>query len=97
MVLAWCLKKQNRHRDTESQRRGRIRSVQKCQQILTLFVLIFLCVSVSRWLRLVFHQPVRASRKIISPSFDLPVLKSGYAYSAEGDGVKVDSNDLAVN
>jgi hypothetical protein len=53
------LKKQNRHRDTETQRRGRIRTYLKRQQILTCFVLIFLCVSVSLWLRLVFHQPAR--------------------------------------
>src|SRR5258708_25306785 len=48
-----------RHRVTESQRREGFRTYQKCQQILTLFVLIFLCVSVSLWLRLVFHQPAR--------------------------------------
>src|SRR6266852_7401015 len=47
------LKKQNRHRDTETQRLGRIRLNQKCQQILTLFVLIFLGASVSLWLSLV--------------------------------------------
>src|SRR5258708_35914548 len=48
-----------RHRVTESQRREGFRTYQKCQQILTLFVLIFLCVSVSLWLRLVFHQPAK--------------------------------------
>src|SRR5258708_19057778 len=48
-----------RHRVTESQRREGFRTYQKCQQILTLFVLIFLRVSASLWLRLVFHQPAR--------------------------------------
>ena len=46
--------------ETQSHREGEgIRTYQKCQQILTLLVLIFLCVSVSLRLVLVFHQPAR--------------------------------------
>src|SRR5258708_8442782 len=67
-----------RHRVTESQRREGFRTYQKCQQILTLFVLIFLCVSVSLWLRLVFHQP--AGGKLSSNQAALNSASKGFSF-----------------